>query len=107
LIRVRDTGELTQYAWDYHNRLTSVITKDSSGTVTKSVGYTYDVYNRRIAKVIDPNGAGPATPQTERMVYDGDNITLTFDGTGTQTHRYLYGAEVDQILVDETSTSVN
>jgi RHS repeat-associated protein len=101
------TGELTQYSWDYHNRLMSVITKDSSGTITKSVGYAYDAYNRRIAKVIDPDGAGSAPVQTERMVYDGSNIALTFDGTGTQTHRYLYGPGIDQVLADETSTGVN
>jgi RHS repeat-associated protein len=101
------TGELTQYAWDYRNRLTSVTTQDSSRSVTKSVAYTYDVYDRRIGKAINPDGAGPATAQTERMVYDGDNIALTFDGNGTQTHRYLYGPGVDQILADETPTSVN
>jgi RHS repeat-associated protein len=53
------------------------------------------------------DGVGPATPQTERMVYDGDNIALTFDGNGIQTHRYLYGPGVDQVLADETQTSVN
>ena len=41
------------------------------------------------------------------MVYDGSNIALTFDGTGAQTHRYLYGPGVDQIVADETPTSVN
>ena len=71
------------------------------------MAYTYDAYDRRIAKVIDPDGAGPATATTERMVYDGDNIALTFDGTGIQTHRYLYGSGVDQVLADETATSVN
>ena len=101
------TGELTSYSWDYHNRLTSVVIQNSSGTVTESVAYTYDAYDRRIAKVIDPDGAGPATATTERMVYDGDNIALTFDGQGNQTHRYLYGSGVDQILADETPTSVN
>jgi RHS repeat-associated protein len=85
----------------------SVITKDSSGTVSKSVEYTYDAYDRRIAKNIDPDGAGAAPVQTERMVYDGDNIALTFDGTGNQTHRYLHGPRVDEILVDETTTGVN
>ena len=101
------TGEVTLYSWDYHNRLTSVVTQNSSGTVVKSVAYIYDAYDRRIAKVIDPDGAGPATATTERMVYDGDNIALTFDGQGNQTHRYLYGSGVDQILADETPTSVN
>ena len=41
------------------------------------------------------------------MVYDGSNIVLTFDGIGAQTHRYLYGTGVDQILADETATGVN
>jgi YD repeat-containing protein len=50
------TGEVTQYTWDYRNRLTSVITQDSSGTIIKSVEYAYDAYNRRIAKVIVPMG---------------------------------------------------
>jgi RHS repeat-associated protein len=101
------TGEVTQYTWDYRNRLTSVTTQDSSGTVTKSVAYTYDVYGQRIAKSIDTDGAGSSAPQTERMVYDGSNIALTFDETGIQTHRYLHGPRVDQILADETQTSVN
>jgi RHS repeat-associated protein len=101
------TGEVTQYAWDYRNHLTSVLTQDSSGAVTKSVAYTYDVFGQRIAKIIDADGAGSAPAQIERMVYDGDNIALTFDGAGNQTHRYLYGTGVDQILADETSTSVN
>jgi RHS repeat-associated protein len=101
------TGEVTQYTWDYHNRLTSVITKDSSSTVTKSVEYTYDAYDRRIAKNIDSDGVGAAPVQTERMVYDGDNIALTFDGNETQTHRYLHGTRVDEILADETTTDVN
>ena len=41
------------------------------------------------------------------MVYDSNNIALTFNGTEKQTHRYLYGPGVDQILADETATSVN
>jgi RHS repeat-associated protein len=41
------------------------------------------------------------------MVYDGDNIALTFDGNRTQTHRYLHGPRVDEILADETTTGVN
>jgi RHS repeat-associated protein len=101
------TGEVTQYIWDYHNHLTSILIKDSSGIITKAVDYTHDVYGQRLAKVIDTDGSGSAPAQTERMVYDRDNIALTFDGTGNQTHRYLYGTGVDQILADETRTSVN
>ncbi len=28
---------------------------------------------------------------------------LSFDGSGTQTHRYLHGAGVDQVLADENT----
>jgi RHS repeat-associated protein len=36
-------------------------------------------------------------------VYDGQNIVLSFDGSGTQTHRYLHGTGVDQVLADENA----
>ena len=49
------------------------------------------------------NESGSASTTIEPFVYDGDNIALTFDGIGNQTHRYLHGAEVDQILADENA----
>jgi RHS repeat-associated protein len=36
-------------------------------------------------------------------VYDGQNIVLSFDGSGTQTHRYLHGTGIDQVLADESA----
>jgi RHS repeat-associated protein len=36
-------------------------------------------------------------------VYDGQNIVLSFNGSGTQTHRYLHGNGVDQVLADENA----
>jgi RHS repeat-associated protein len=39
----------------------------------------------------------------ERFIYDRDHIWLSFDGNGNQTHRYLYGATIDQVLADETA----
>lgn len=83
------TENLTQYTWDYHSRLTRVVTKDSSGNITKEANYTYDVFDRRISKSVTPGETGPA--QVEHLVYDDDNIVLAFDGSGNQTHRYLYG----------------
>ena len=79
------------------DRLSGVVTKNTRGNVIKQVEYTYDVFDRRIAKKVDPDGAGAAIPTVERMVYDGDHIALTFDGAGIQTHRYLHGPGVDQI----------
>jgi RHS repeat-associated protein len=93
------TGKITEYVWDYRNRLTSVTFKDGVGVVTKTIEYLYDVDDRRIGKKID--GA-----VTERYVYDGLHIALAFDGAGVQTHRYLYGTEIDQILASETPTRV-
>jgi RHS repeat-associated protein len=88
------TGKVTEYSWDYHNRLTSVAFKDAGGVVTKTIEYLYDVNDLRIGKKIDG-------VVTERYVLDRDQISLVFDGTGNQTHRYLYGTEVDQVLADE------
>ena len=92
--------KVTEYVWDYRNRLTGVITKDSNGNVVKSVEYTYDVFNRRIAKEIDSDGNGPIVPLVEGLVYDGEHILLSFDGEGNQTHRYLHGPLMDAILAD-------
>jgi RHS repeat-associated protein len=93
------TGKVTEYVWDYRNRLASVLFKDALGVVTKTIGYTYDGNDRRIGKKID--GA-----VSERYVYDGSDIALVFDGAGNQTHRYLHGTGVDTVLADETPTQV-
>jgi RHS repeat-associated protein len=95
------TGKVSEYIWDYRNRLTKVSFKDAAGVEIKTVIYTYDVNNRRITKSIDPDGVGATAAVVERYVYDGQNIILSFDGNGTQTHRYLHGVGVDQILADE------
>jgi RHS repeat-associated protein len=98
------TGEVTQYSWDYRNRLTKVVVKDVNGNIIKLAEYTYDVYDRRISKSVDTDGDGAQTPQVERFVLDGDQIALVFDGNGNVSHRYLYGTSVDQILADEKAS---
>ncbi len=45
------TGNVTEYAWDYRNRLTSVTLKNSGGTVLKQSQYTYA-----------PGGLSPSPP---------------------------------------------
>jgi RHS repeat-associated protein len=93
------TGKITEYVWDYRNRLAGVLFKDAGGAVTKTIDYIYDGNNQRIGKRID--GA-----VVERYVIDINQIALVFDGVGSQTHRYLYGTGVDQVLADETGTSM-
>ncbi len=110
---------MTEYEWDYHNRLVKVTDKNSQGTVTQVVEYSYDVFDRRIAKEVD--NASPfdmADAAIERYVYDdiqnglasldGGNVVLDFvdpDGSSVQSialsKRYLYGEVVDQILAQE------
>jgi RHS repeat-associated protein len=62
------------------------------------IAYTYDVNNQRISKNV--NGV------VERYVLDQNQIALVFDGQGVQKSRYLYGNQVDQVLAEETGTSV-
>jgi YD repeat-containing protein len=97
------TGAVTEYVWDYHNRLTQVTEKNAAGVVTRSSNYQYDVNDRRIAKTVDLDGVGTQVATTERYVYDGDHIALVFDGQGNQLQRFLYGTQVDQVLVQENA----
>ncbi len=55
------TGEVTEYTWDYRNRLTAVVHKDGQGNVLWSETYVYDAFNRRIAFHGIRTGATAAT----------------------------------------------
>ena len=90
------TGAQTLYKWDYRNRLTEV---DSvvSGVNTVLATYTYDALDRRIG--VTESGA------TRWTLYDGNSAVLDFNGSGTQTARYLNGptaAGVDAVMARET-----
>jgi RHS repeat-associated protein len=94
------TGAQTVYKWDFRNRLTEV---DSvvGGVTTVLATYTYDALDRRI---------GVSEGDTTRWtVYDGMSPILDFNGSGTQTARYLNGPSpsgVDAVLARETSGGV-
>ena len=68
------SGETTEYGWDYRNRLTSVVTKDSSGAIAKSVEQTYDMYNRRIAKSVDSDAGEQPAATEERLLEEGNQF---------------------------------
>ncbi len=61
------TGEVTEYTWDYRNRLTAVVHKDGQGNVLWTETYVYDAFNRRIAFYEDPDG--PTGPEPERFTF--------------------------------------
>jgi RHS repeat-associated protein len=97
------TGAVTEYGWDYRNRLMQVVEKNAAGVVTRSSNYKYDVNNNRIAKTVDLDGVGTQVATTERYVYDGSHIALVFDGAGNQLQRFLHGTQVDQVLAQENA----
>ena len=68
------------YLYDYENRLTQV---KVNGTTIAS--YEYDALNRRIRK--DAGGA------VTEYVYLPEGLYSEYDGTGTETKRYLYNPQ--------------
>jgi YD repeat-containing protein len=90
------TGEVTEYEWDYRNRLVQVTEKKAQGTVTQVVEYVYDVFDRRIGRKLDMTAPfDMANAVIERYVLDdihnglvsadGGNVVLDFvdpDGGG-------------------------
>ena len=117
--KISDSTKI-EYTWDHRNRLTDVVFKNASGTVTKKIQYKYDVFNRRIGRKMDATGDGTYETATY-WVYDDagkrdpntgtplDDIVLEFtdadgDGSGAATlsTRYLHGPQFDQVLASET-----
>ena len=83
-------GNITNYEWDYRNRLAKVT---SAG---QTVDYLYDAEDRRVGKAI--NGV-----TKEKYIYDGEDIALVVGTAGVITERYLYGAGVDNVLAREAN----
>jgi len=93
------SGQVTQYTWDYRNRLTNVLVKTSAGVTVTNETFTYDVENRRIGD--DLNGTQSWT------AYDQDNPYADFNSSGTLTERYLYGRAIDTLFARYTGTTAN
>jgi YD repeat-containing protein len=102
----KDTDEVTEYSWDIRDRLTGIRVIDEFGDVIRTANYIYDVYDQRIAKIVDSDGVGSQVATTERFVYGtNQNIALVFDGSGNLTNRYMFGNGIDQIEADEKVTT--
>ncbi len=103
------TGEVREFTYDHRNRLVRVTDRvGEGGVVTQEVEFTYDALNRRIAKMVDADGAGAALPRATHFVYDREDVILDFvdvDDTGPSTPvlaaRYLHGPGVDMVLAQE------
>jgi RHS repeat-associated protein len=85
------SGTITQYTWDFENRLSSVILPGSGGTAT----FKYDPFGRRIQKS-SPSG-------TMNYLYDGVNIVEDLNSIGTLVARYTQNQGVDELLAQVRS----
>ncbi|MCA9980861.1 MAG: hypothetical protein KDD89_08510, partial [Anaerolineales bacterium] len=88
------TNFVTEYSWDYRQRLTQIVHKDNLGNVLSSVAYTYNIFDERI-------GRTDSTGLTQQFVVLGGSVQLVLDGDGEVTNRYLHGSLIDMVLVDE------
>ncbi len=96
--RISD-GQVTNFTWDYRNRLTEVTVKTSTGTTLQDDKFTYDVQNQRIGKNTLSGGQS-------WTIYDRSNPYADFNSGGSLTYRYLYGVGLDTLLAryDGTNT---
>jgi len=92
------TGEYTEYEYDHRNRLVRGTVKSAGGIILKEVMYAYDALDRRIARTVDSDGAGPMAPETVYTVYDGAHAWADFDSSGNVVARYLFGERMDEII---------
>ena len=98
--RIAD-GQVTTNTWDYDNRLTDVVVKDTAGNIMQEAHYTYDLFGQRIG-VWEDVASQAATQRW--TVYDGANPYADFDATGSLTNRYMYGLKMDQLFGRADST---
>jgi RHS repeat-associated protein len=105
--------DVTEYEWDHRNRLVAITHYPTEGEAADNIiEYAYDHGNRWIRKVLDSDADLTADSSTI-FVYDGNQIALQFDETGTGdaeaadlSHRYVYGPGTDQIIADEQVSSL-
>ena len=94
------TNVVDNYAWDYRNRLVSIVTTDAGVTI-KSVGYEYDADDQRVRKTVT-SASLSAGDGVENYFIDRDQIAFVTDGSGVEAFHYLYGLNVDQVLAQDT-----
>lgn len=87
-----DGSGTTQFAWDFENRLTQVITP-ASGSVT----YKYDALGRRIQRT-------PSTGVSTNFIYDDQDVVKDINIDGS-TVEYLDGPGIDNKIRQKGSTS--
>jgi RHS repeat-associated protein len=82
----------TQFAWDFENRLTQVVTPASG-----SASYKYDALGRRIQRA-------PSTGVSTNFTYDGQDVVKDINSDGSIVE-YLNGPGIDNKIRQKGSTS--
>ena len=94
----RASGTVTDFVYDYRNRLTDVTVTAADGTLLMEAEYVYDVFDRRIVTSVDEDGSGPQAAEEMHTVYDGQHAWADLLPDGSVDTRYLFGAGTDEIL---------
>jgi RHS repeat-associated protein len=109
VLRTDASGGVREYEWDHRNRLVSVVDRASAGgAATQAVEFTYDTFDRRIAKRVDDDGDGPHDWKGSYFIYDGEHILLEHRDTylGLRlAYRYLHGPGTDQLYAAEDAVA--
>lgn len=92
MISKSDASGTTQFAWDFENRLTQVVTPSSG-----SVSYKYDALGRRIQRTLS---SGIST----NFIYDGQDVVKDINSDGS-TVEYLNGPGIDNKIRQKGSSS--
>ena len=89
------TGASSEYVYDFHNRLTSIVQRATqTSPPTRSISLTYDAGDRLIS--LRDGG------DSQSWAYDDFNPALHFDSTGSMSRR-LYGRDADAFFAEEVS----
>jgi RHS repeat-associated protein len=94
-----EAAGVTQYTWDYENRLKQVVLPGTAGTVN----FKYDPFGRRIQKAFTQG----ATTTTTNYVYDGANLIEEVDQNGVVLARYTQTQNIDEPLSELRSSTTS
>ncbi len=94
------------YSYDFRNHVTKEVEKNEYGYDLAVIDYVLDMYGDLVGRdETDHTYSGSSSTPTgttthaQSFVYDGTDLALVFNGSGTLTNRYVEA--LDQVLADE------
>jgi RHS repeat-associated protein len=96
------TGATTTYGYDPLDRLTSAVTRNGAGTITKNLGYGYDAASNRTSETVNGT-ATTATFNAANQLTARGAVSYTYDGAGQQTGSST-GATYDYNTLRQTTS---